>query len=596
MREDSRTAPQLDEAESAEKYNFGTLHYDNSKFPVVPTTLSLLSSAFGCFLVGGFGDFDLGVDRSTSLTVWSLAICAICGIAPNSQASGRLIQMSSFKQAIIPGILFAVAMIALDLVCFTTRDLRGAAVPLIAVAATVGFICARQPFRAWKTTLLGVIVTMVSWLLVVGYDTGTPRLTLGAVFAGSFMAFGTAQNKLFSPIVSASPRAYLLAFRTAAAVTAWLVHMRSASLQAWLLESEAAINRLPTTNDGAAPADVTPMELERELAGASGEFGTWSLVIWLALGVASRFTYQQQVTALLRASTPAVVGLVTAISLWVAATVVLVIFGGVVSVDGASWLEVAAGVSGILLIIRGQYLAWREIADGRRATPPFYTLVLSSVVDAVRLTASRLVYFIAIGVAQFASRLAPRELQYYLYPHPIGVVDGATMGVAYLVKPRDGETGPPGVYHCNIGHMDTHDDWVSTNSATFKMLQGLAQDPTAGQNGFCGDIVAEFPMYEYKGAFGKVIPSGHRQLNFSAWRDQQAAHDWYMRSAAHKQIVKQYHKKELSSFSATLAHLEPAKPIRYQVRCRACKRMVRESGVQQCPHCQADALPDMPWF
>jgi hypothetical protein len=136
----------------------------------------------------------------------------------------------------------------------------------------------------------------------------------------------------------------------------------------------------------------------------------------------------------------------------------------------------------------------------------------------------------------------------------------------------------PGAYNCNIGHFTCAGaDLIKTSTTTVNMLHDLASTP---DQGFVGDVVAEFPHFigkeEHEQAqWGAIFgyADDYRQFNFSAWKDADSAHVWYRKNQAHKDIVKHHRTRELRTFSASLAPLLPARPIRYHNRCRVCRHL-----------------------
>lgn len=99
----------------------------------------------------------------------------------------------------------------------------------------------------------------------------------------------------------------------------------------------------------------------------------------------------------------------------------------------------------------------------------------------------------------------------------------------------------------------------------------------------------------------KTIPMV-RQVNLSVWTDAKAAHDWYVSSQAHVDIVKMFKKGEigqnsLSSFSSLLAHLSPTEghPLRWFAKCEGCGALqTKYPDVSTCDRCNEPI--SMPYY
>jgi len=176
-------------------------------------------------------------------------------------------------------------------------------------------------------------------------------------------------------------------------------------------------------------------------------------------------------------------------------------------------------------------------------------------------------------------------MKFYMHYRPVIDIPSITVGIAYSAIPEDVDV--PTTLQCNMGFMDGEDsDLLNTGSSTLKMMSEM-MDMDAKKAGFCGDIVAEFPIS------GEVIdpktkrhiPGSHstfghiRQMNLSAWTSVKASHDWYVNSQTHKDIVAMHNAgansktKHLESFSAMLMQCEALKPARYHLRCTGCQTM-----------------------
>ena len=89
--------------------------------------------------------------------------------------------------------------------------------------------------------------------------------------------------------------------------------------------------------------------------------------------------------------------------------------------------------------------------------------------------------------------------------------------------------------------------------------------------GFVANLVALIPN------MGSLsVAKGYRQYNLSVWDSTEASHNWYMENRDHAKILQKYRNQGMTSFGAMLSQLEasPARPIRWQVRCRTCRSLV----------------------
>ena len=107
------------------------------------------------------------------------------------------------------------------------------------------------------------------------------------------------------------------------------------------------------------------------------------------------------------------------------------------------------------------------------------------------------------------------------------------------------------------------------------------------------DLLAVFPLRGHKNKDGTPSPYTFREVNLSSWTDEKAAYDWYKNSTAHKRIVSAYYGGGLHSFGSMLGQLVPreGKPIRWEVRCFKCKKMVQGPDCKLCPYCDAKMHP-----
>lgn len=177
----------------------------------------------------------------------------------------------------------------------------------------------------------------------------------------------------------------------------------------------------------------------------------------------------------------------------------------------------------------------------------------------------------------------------------IDLGDRCEYGMAYMVSGLPQHQ--PTVFQCNVGYTTINGmDVAETAESTRLMLKELIDDPAAGEKGFVHDLVAIFeipkssPSY-YEGKYSV------REVNLSGWTSEAAAYNWYKNSPAHKEIVKKYYNAGLEDFSALLAQLQapPHKPMRWELRCRECRKVSSGPKVDLCPYCNSK-MPTMPYF
>ena len=84
-----------------------------------------------------------------------------------------------------------------------------------------------------------------------------------------------------------------------------------------------------------------------------------------------------------------------------------------------------------------------------------------------------------------------------------------------------------------------------------------------------------------------------REINLNIWHSAEAAHAWYKGNHTHRELVNQYHSRDLNSFSAMTASLTtaPDRPVRWNNRCRVCHRLAPGHDPQECPVCGAGIEP-----
>jgi len=177
---------------------------------------------------------------------------------------------------------------------------------------------------------------------------------------------------------------------------------------------------------------------------------------------------------------------------------------------------------------------------------------------------------------------------------------------AYCSVPRDGQREPK-TFVCNVGHLEQPSlqdaDWLQTNMHTYRMVKHLANDPRAGEKGFVADVICEFWSPASKKKNGdKDDPRHIRQVNLSAWTNPKSAHDWYVASRAHADVVKMLKAEKkgpgtISKFSSMLAHLSPTKgfPTRWFSKCKSCGGLQKDFPKKKnCNRCGEDVT--MPYF
>jgi hypothetical protein len=221
-----------------------------------------------------------------------------------------------------------------------------------------------------------------------------------------------------------------------------------------------------------------------------------------------------------------------------------------------------------------------------------------------RFILSALIFTLARMFVSFANWIIPRPAYFYAHPTPTAHYgDGVEMGVAYFVYPGGGSRHSlekegikplpqqkPTTFVCNVGHMlrdRDGQDWMKLGYSTIKMSESLKSEE-AQRKGFCGQYLAEFA-----GDHGSV-----RQLNLTAWKDDHAAHDWYVNNEEHREVVAQYRNGLLASFSSVLSRLHNAdgKPAKFHVRCLYCRAVLTKYPEQRfCKDCGWEAQY-MPFF
>lgn len=224
---------------------------------------------------------------------------------------------------------------------------------------------------------------------------------------------------------------------------------------------------------------------------------------------------------------------------------------------------------------------------------PRFLFVAKEMEDFFRQNVSMALFFIVLTpLTNLLSSMAPEGIGYFLFPGPIlQVHEGADYGIAIQVNCPLEQQQKPEVFQCNIGYLE-YDDVFETVSSTRDMIDELMEDKDSGTKGFISDLVAIFPLKQTSDITNKM-KYNVREVNLSTWSSEQAAMHWYRNSNAHKKILANYYGSGMNSFSSMLAQLTPHKdkPIRWEVRCFHCKKMVKGPHTSKCPYCEGDMHP-----
>ena len=160
----------------------------------------------------------------------------------------------------------------------------------------------------------------------------------------------------------------------------------------------------------------------------------------------------------------------------------------------------------------------------------------------LRLFVAETIYHGTKFSALVASLIAPSGLKYHIQPSILPDVEGIEIGIAFRAQPCNPNDEKPSMVSLNIGHMahitqgphaqDSVLEQQQIRLSNVTMLQSLANDPDAAENGFGGAVQAEFFHN------GNII-----EYNLSAWRDGDAARHWAQTNAVHKNVTNKFHKK-----------------------------------------------------
>jgi hypothetical protein len=224
---------------------------------------------------------------------------------------------------------------------------------------------------------------------------------------------------------------------------------------------------------------------------------------------------------------------------------------------------------------------------------PRFLFVAKEMEDFFRQNVSIALFFVVLTpLTYLLGQLAPEGVGYFLFPGPIlQVHEGADYGIAIQVNCPLEQQQKPEVFQCNIGYLE-YDDVFETVCSTRDMIDELMEDKDIGNKGFISDLVAIFPLKQTSDITNKM-KYNVREVNLSTWSSEQAATHWYRNSNAHKKILANYYGSGMNSFSSMLAQLTPHKdkPIRWEVRCFQCKKMVKGPHTSKCPYCDGDMHP-----
>ena len=218
-----------------------------------------------------------------------------------------------------------------------------------------------------------------------------------------------------------------------------------------------------------------------------------------------------------------------------------------------------------------------------------------------QIIATNFCAYMARSFLEMANQAMFGKLMFYLHETPILDLkdESVEVGVAYCVTPKDAQQRPE-TFVCNVGHMDmmtpTCADWLTTNMHTYRMIESIANDPKAGSKGFVSQVIAEFHRkIPVKGDPKNKLRRVVRQVNLSAWASAKSAHDWYVASRAHRDIVTMLKSDRmglggLSTFSSLLAHLSatPGHKMRWFAKCSRCGGLqTKYPDVKTCPKCKS---------
>jgi hypothetical protein len=201
---------------------------------------------------------------------------------------------------------------------------------------------------------------------------------------------------------------------------------------------------------------------------------------------------------------------------------------------------------------------------------------------------------ITVLLQNIINELLPPELQVYAFPAPFFRTDwNVSLGICAIV---DGAHDvKPDTFICNVGHIDCHrtgwfEDICHTARSTSAMVNEFSSS-NRKEIGLVSNVLCFVPVF--KEQFGP--PSWFKEFNFSAWQSDKHAHNWYVNSPAHKEIIHAHYNQQLRVFGNILTSLKPFKPLRWQGRCSECATIVE--GYPEVRECECGApVIDMPLF
>ena len=230
------------------------------------------------------------------------------------------------------------------------------------------------------------------------------------------------------------------------------------------------------------------------------------------------------------------------------------------------------------------------------------------IIDSLRLVVAQLLHQITRSACGIVSRVAPPGVRFYCYEEPVPDIAGVRLGIALQARPLASNDKPPGMISINIGttwggmrqsgelppqnKMVEGMEEVMIRTSSAQMLESLASDPNAAENGFVGALQAEF------NDCGRLC-----MYNISSWESEDSARQWAQNSSLHKDLTRDYQGKGLATFSSTLMNLGPVSAgIRRNRRCMWCRGVSRDrgsieetEGKTHCTKCNAP-YPKVPWF
>jgi len=205
-------------------------------------------------------------------------------------------------------------------------------------------------------------------------------------------------------------------------------------------------------------------------------------------------------------------------------------------------------------------------------------------------------------VRSLVNFIMPEELTMYGSPIPIfDLGEDVDLGVAAYFAPeavlksnRPESQLPPEYFVCNVGHVDTRaaGGMLDLQKTMNTLRDTWTEFRQPDMQGLVANIVCFFPRVK-----GTTFA---KELNLSCWHSAEDAQEWYAKSPAHGDIMRQHGNGELRTFGNLLASLVPHGKIRHQDRCSACARLVEsdrvgEKAPRRCRACGGRGF-GYPWF